>query len=59
MDDVVDAAEIIATTNELWPLEPVQPNYPAKWRLVTATATATAPARWGIIASVTQPFYGA
>ena len=45
MDDVVAAAEIIATINQRWPVEPVKPTTPARSPAVTDTATE--PARSG------------
>jgi cyclic pyranopterin phosphate synthase len=54
MEDVVPAAEIIATVNAVWPLEPVAPNYfgevAARWRYRDGAGEI------GVIASVTQPF---
>ena len=43
LDDVVPAARDPHAIDTRWPLEPLEPNYPA--RSPTATATATAPAR--------------
>jgi cyclic pyranopterin phosphate synthase len=54
MDDVVPAAEIIATINERWPIEPREPNYPGevanRYRYLDGAGEI------GMIASVTQPF---
>ena len=55
MDDVVPAAEIIATINRHWPLEALQPNYPGE----VATRYRDGAGEIGVIASVTQPFCGA
>jgi cyclic pyranopterin phosphate synthase len=56
MDDVVPAAEIIRTVSEVWPLEPVDPNYfgevAERWRYVDGAGEI------GVIASVTQAFCG-
>jgi cyclic pyranopterin phosphate synthase len=57
MEDVVPAAEILATISAVWPLEPLEPNYRGevaqRWRYVDGAGEI------GIIASVTQPFCGA
>ena len=57
MDDVVPAAEMIATIDADLPLEPVPPSYPgevaARWRYRDGAGEI------GVIASVTQPFCGA
>jgi cyclic pyranopterin phosphate synthase len=54
MDDVVSATEIIDRINQVWPLEPTDPNYygevAARWRYVDGAGEI------GVIASVTQPF---
>jgi cyclic pyranopterin phosphate synthase len=54
LDDVVPAAEIIATLSAAWPLEPVDPQYPGevatRWRYTDGVGEI------GVIASVTQPF---
>jgi GTP 3',8-cyclase len=52
MDDVVPAAQILATINQRWPLEPLEASYPgevaSRYRYpLPATATATASARSG------------
>ena len=56
MDDVVPAAEIVATVNAEFPLEPADANYRGevakRWRYVDGKGEI------GIIASVTQPFCG-
>ncbi len=57
LDDVVSASEITRTINEVWPIEPVAPNYSGevaeRWRYLDGAGEI------GIIASVTQPFCGA
>jgi cyclic pyranopterin phosphate synthase len=54
MDDVVPAAEIVATVNRAFPLEPADPQYRGevarRWRYSDGKGEI------GIIASVTQPF---
>jgi cyclic pyranopterin phosphate synthase len=57
MDDVVPAAEIIATINERWPLEPLEPNYPGE--VASRYRYRDGAGEIGVIASVTQPFCGA
>jgi GTP 3',8-cyclase len=56
LDDVVPAAEIIATVDAELPLEPVEPNYRGevarRWRYRDGGGEI------GVIASVTQPFCG-
>lgn len=56
MADVVPAAEMIATINAVWPLEPAQANYygevAERWRYRDGGGEI------GVIASVTQPFCG-
>jgi cyclic pyranopterin phosphate synthase len=56
MDDVVPAAEIVATIDAELPLEPVEPNYRGevarRWRYKDGAGEI------GVIASVTQPFCG-
>jgi cyclic pyranopterin phosphate synthase len=57
MDDVVPAAEIVATLGAELPLEAVPPNYPGevarRWRYADGSGEI------GVIASVTEPFCGA
>ncbi len=57
MEDVVPAAEMVATIGAVWPLEPVErarPNEVAStWRYVDGAG------QIGVISSVTQPFCGA
>jgi cyclic pyranopterin phosphate synthase len=57
MDDVVPAAEIVATINTRWPLEPLQPNYPGE--VASRYGYCDGAGELGVIASVTQPFCGA
>jgi cyclic pyranopterin phosphate synthase len=57
MDDVVTAAEIIATINDRWAIEPLEPNYPGE--VATRYRYRDGAGEIGIIASVTQPFCGA
>ncbi len=56
MDDVVPAAEIVATIDAELPIEPVEPNYRGevarRWRYRDGAGEI------GVIASVTQPFCG-
>jgi cyclic pyranopterin phosphate synthase len=56
MDDVVPAAEIVATIDAELPLEPIEPNYRGevarRWRYADGSGEI------GVIASVTQPFCG-
>ncbi len=54
MDEVVSAAEIVRTINEVWPLEPADPSYfgevAERWRYKDGAGEV------GVIASVTQAF---
>jgi cyclic pyranopterin phosphate synthase len=56
MGHVVPAEEILATINEAWTLDPVEPNYPGevvnRWRYSDGGGEV------GVIASVTKPFCG-
>jgi GTP 3',8-cyclase len=56
MDDVVPAAEVIATIDARWPLEPVESAYRGevaqRWRYRDGAGEV------GVISSVTQPFCG-
>jgi cyclic pyranopterin phosphate synthase len=56
LDDVVPAAEIVATISAELPLDPVEPNYRGevarRWRFRDGSGEI------GVIASVTQPFCG-
>ena len=56
MGHVVTAEAILATINEAWPLDPVEPNYPGevvnRWRYRDGGGEI------GVIASVTNPFCG-
>lgn len=57
MDDVVPAAELIEAVNAVFPIRPVEPNYPGevakRWEYEDGQGEI------GFIASVTQPFCGA
>ena len=57
MNDVVPAAEIIATINERWPLEPLEPNYSGE--VASRYRYRDGAGEIGMIASVTHPFCGA
>jgi cyclic pyranopterin phosphate synthase len=57
MDDVVPAAEILATINQRWPLEPVEANYPGE--VASRYRYRDRAGEIGLIASVTRPFCGA
>ena len=54
MDDVVPSVEIIKMISSVWPLEPIDPNYPGevaeRWRYSDAAGEI------GVISSVTQAF---
>ena len=56
MDDVVPASEIVAEIDRVFPLEPIEPNYPGevaeRWRYRDGAGEI------GVIASVTRPFCG-
>jgi cyclic pyranopterin phosphate synthase len=56
MEDVVSSEEIIDTVTSVWPLAPVDPNYPGevanRWRYLDGQGEI------GVIASVTMPFCG-
>jgi cyclic pyranopterin phosphate synthase len=56
LDEVVSAAEIVRTIDEVYPLEPVEPSYRGevarRWRYRDGSGEI------GVIASVTQPFCG-
>ena len=56
MDDVVPAAEIVATIDASWPLEPLAPNYPGE--VANRYRYRDGAGEIGVIASVTQPFCG-
>jgi cyclic pyranopterin phosphate synthase len=56
LDDVVPAAEIVATINERLPLEPVEPNY--RGEVARRYRYKDGGGEIGVIASVTQPFCG-
>jgi cyclic pyranopterin phosphate synthase len=57
LDDVVPAAEILATIQQEFPLEPVDPNY--RGEVANRYRYRDGAGEVGIIASVTQPFCGA
>ncbi len=57
MDDVVPAADILATINRRWPLEPIGANYPGE--VASRYSYRDGAGEIGLIASVTQPFCGA
>jgi GTP 3',8-cyclase len=54
MDDVVPSAEVVRRISEVWPLEPIDANYPGevaeRWRYVDGAGEI------GVISSVTQAF---
>ena len=54
MDDVVPSAEVVRRLNEVWPLEPIDANYPGevaeRWRYRDGAGEI------GVISSVTQAF---
>jgi GTP 3',8-cyclase len=56
LDDVVPAAEIVARIGDVFPLEPLDPNYRGetarRWRYADGSGEI------GVIASVTEPFCG-
>jgi len=54
LDDVVSAAEILATIDAVYPLEPIAPNYPGE--VANRYRYRDGSGEIGIIASVTQPF---
>jgi cyclic pyranopterin phosphate synthase len=56
LDDVVSAAEILATLQREFPLEPVDPNY--RGEVANRYRYLDGGGEIGIIASVTQPFCG-
>jgi cyclic pyranopterin phosphate synthase len=56
MDDVVPAAEIIATINAVWPVEPVNPRYIGE--VATRYRYLDGAGEVGVITSITQPFCG-
>ena len=57
MDDVVPAAEIIATIDRHWPLEPLEASYSGE--VANRYSYRDGAGEIGVIASVTQPFCGA
>ncbi|HPA89964.1 MAG TPA: GTP 3',8-cyclase MoaA [Quisquiliibacterium sp.] len=56
LDDVVPSADVIERIRAVFPLDPIDPNYPGevaeRWRLRDGSAEI------GVISSVTQPFCG-
>ena len=56
LDDVVSASEIVTRINAVWPIEPVEPNYPGE--VAERYRYADGAGEIGVIASVTQPFCG-
>jgi len=56
LDDVVPAAEILARIDEVFPLEPLEPNY--RGEVANRYRYRDGGGEIGIIASVTQPFCG-
>jgi cyclic pyranopterin phosphate synthase len=56
MDDVVPAAEILEQVNSVFPLEPLEPNYPGE--VATRWRYRDGGGEIGVIASVTKPFCG-
>ncbi|HEY7061343.1 MAG TPA: GTP 3',8-cyclase MoaA [Chloroflexota bacterium] len=56
MDDVVPAAEIVATIDAAWPLEPIAPSY--RGEVASRYRYRDGAGEIGVIASVTQPFCG-
>jgi cyclic pyranopterin phosphate synthase len=57
LDDVVSAAEIVASLGGELPLEPLEPNYPGE--VARRYRYADGSGEIGVIASVTEPFCGA
>jgi cyclic pyranopterin phosphate synthase len=57
LEDVVPAAEIVARIDEVFPLEPLEPNYPGE--VANRYRYRDGAGEIGVIASVTQPFCGA
>ena len=56
LDDVVPAAEIVSTIDEVFPVEPVAPSYPGE--VVNRYRYKDGQGEVGVIASVTEPFCG-
>lgn len=56
LDDVVPAAEVVRRIDEVFPLEPVPPNYPGE--VARRFRYRDGAGEIGVIASVTQPFCG-
>jgi cyclic pyranopterin phosphate synthase len=57
LDDVVPAAEIMTRIDEVFPIEPLEPNYPGE--VANRYRYRDGSGEIGVIASVTQPFCGA
>jgi cyclic pyranopterin phosphate synthase len=56
LDDVVPAEEMISAINEVFPLEPIPPNYPGE--VANRFRYLDGDGEVGVIASVTKPFCG-
>src|SRR3972149_6791953 len=56
LDDVVPAAEILATIDAVYPLEPIAPNYPGE--VANRYRYRDGSGEIGVIASVPRPFCG-
>ncbi len=56
LDDVVPAAQVVATIDERWPLEPVDPDY--RGEVAQRYRYRDGAGEIGVISSVTQPFCG-
>jgi GTP 3',8-cyclase len=56
MDDVLPAAEVVATIDARWPLEPIEPAY--RGEVASRYRYRDGAGEIGVIASVTQPFCG-
>jgi cyclic pyranopterin phosphate synthase len=54
MDDVVSAAEIVERINAVWPVEPLDPQYPGE--VATRYRYLDGGGELGVIASITKPF---
>ena len=56
LDEVVPAAEIVATIDARWPLEPVDPGY--RGEVAQRYRYRDGAGEIGVVSSVTQPFCG-
>jgi GTP 3',8-cyclase len=56
MDDVVPAAEVVATIDASWPLEPLEPDY--RGEVARRYRYLDGAGEIGVVSSVTQPFCG-